>query len=107
MQFARPDNIMNNTLKGLTQDFIEYHQLFQALTAMPWVHELPTEPITGLSFREPTEDNLNIYLFVVTTNHVLSYQASGKGSGGAVLWWMKSAVPWVARQLIGMPRTLL
>ncbi|TBU46903.1 hypothetical protein BD309DRAFT_953173 [Dichomitus squalens] len=46
------------------------------------IHESPTEPITGLGFREPTEEIPNVYLFIVTTNHVLCYQASGKGSGG-------------------------
>ncbi|KAI0636391.1 hypothetical protein C8Q77DRAFT_1092491 [Trametes polyzona] len=46
------------------------------------IHESPTEPITGLGFREPTEDHPNVYLFIVTTNRVLCYQASGKGSGG-------------------------
>ena len=29
------------------------------------VHESPTEPITGLGFREPTEDIMNARLFVV------------------------------------------
>lgn len=46
------------------------------------VHEGPTEPITGLGFREPTEDSPNIYLYIVTTNRILAYQASGKSSGG-------------------------
>ncbi len=46
------------------------------------IHESPTEPITGLGFREPTEDTPNVYLFIVTTNRTLCYQASGKGSGG-------------------------
>lgn len=46
------------------------------------VHESPTEPVTGLGFREATDDNLNIYLFIVTINRVLAYQVSGKGSGG-------------------------
>ncbi|KAI0374590.1 hypothetical protein BV20DRAFT_934950 [Pilatotrama ljubarskyi] len=46
------------------------------------IHESPTEPITGLGFREPTEESPNVYLFIVTTNRVLCYQASGKGSGG-------------------------
>ncbi|KAI0672642.1 hypothetical protein C8Q78DRAFT_1137233 [Trametes maxima] len=46
------------------------------------IHESPTEPITGLGFREPTEENHNVYLFIVTTSRVLCYQASGKGSGG-------------------------
>ncbi|EDR06605.1 uncharacterized protein LACBIDRAFT_251110, partial [Laccaria bicolor S238N-H82] len=57
-----------------------------SLTSLPkprTVHESPTEPITGLGFREPTEDIVNAYLFVVTTNRVLSYQASGRGSGGS------------------------
>lgn len=56
-----------------------------SLTALPKtrvVHESPTEPITGLGFREPTDEIPNLYLFVVTTNRVLCYQASGKGSGG-------------------------
>jgi hypothetical protein len=46
------------------------------------VHESPTEPITGLGFKEPTEEVPNSYLFIVTTNRVLSYQASGRNSGG-------------------------
>lgn len=45
------------------------------------IHESPTEPITGLGFKEPDEENANIYLFIVTTNHVLSYQVTGRGSG--------------------------
>lgn len=56
-----------------------------SLTALPKpraIHEGTTEPITGLGFREPSEDSPNIYLFIVTINRVLSYQASGKGSGG-------------------------
>lgn len=69
-----------------------YRQLDQSifsgstsLTALPKpkvVRESPTEPVTGLGFKEPTEENPNVHLFVVTTNNVLSYQASGKGSGG-------------------------
>jgi hypothetical protein len=57
-----------------------------SLTSLPKnriVHESPTEPITGLGFREPTSEIPNLYLFIITTNRVLSYQASGKGSGGA------------------------
>lgn len=57
-----------------------------SLTSLPKprsVHESPTEPITGLGFREPTEETPNLYLFVVTTHRVLAYQASGKGSGSA------------------------
>jgi vacuolar protein sorting-associated protein 11 len=56
-----------------------------SLTSLPKprvVHESPTEPITGLGFREPTDDSPNVHLFIVTTNQVLSYQASGRGSGG-------------------------
>ncbi|PPQ83311.1 hypothetical protein CVT25_004051 [Psilocybe cyanescens] len=58
-----------------------------SLTALPkarTVHESPTEPITGLGFREPIQDDEapNSYLFIVTTNRVLSYQASGRGGGG-------------------------
>ena len=57
-----------------------------SLTAIPkprTVHESSTEPITGLGFKEPTDESPNLYLFVVTINRVLSFQASGKGSGGA------------------------
>ncbi|GBE90218.1 hypothetical protein SCP_1900670 [Sparassis crispa] len=57
-----------------------------SLTSLPKprvIHESPAEPITGLGFKEPDEDNPNVYLFIVTTNHVLTYQASGKGSGSA------------------------
>jgi vacuolar protein sorting-associated protein 11 len=58
-----------------------------SLTSLPksrTIHESPTEPITGLGFREPTEDmSFNSYLYVVTTNRVLSYQAAGRGSGGS------------------------
>ncbi|KAF8898758.1 hypothetical protein BD779DRAFT_1485409 [Infundibulicybe gibba] len=56
-----------------------------ALTSVPkarTVHESLTEPITGLGFKEPTEENPALFLFVVTTNRVLAYQVSGKGSGG-------------------------
>ncbi|KAF5367569.1 hypothetical protein D9758_003794 [Tetrapyrgos nigripes] len=80
-----------------------------SLTALPkprTVHETPTEPITGLGFRSPITStsnppqvnghfrdstasldhhNSNLYLFVVTTNHVLVYQASGKGSGSSAV----------------------
>lgn len=75
-----------------------------SLTSLPkprTVHELPTEPITGLGFREPSvatttsepqtnghtqekdkdKESANLYLFIVTTNRVLSYQATGRGSG--------------------------
>ena len=56
-----------------------------SLTTLPKprvIHESATEPITGLGFREPTEETPNVYLFIVTTKRVLCYQASGKGSGG-------------------------
>ena len=46
------------------------------------MHESPTEPITGLGFKEPTEEVPNSYLFIVTTNRVLSYQTSGRNTGG-------------------------
>jgi vacuolar protein sorting-associated protein 11 len=58
---------------------------FTSLTAIPkprTVHESLTEPITGLGFKEVTDEFLNLYLFVVTINRVLSFQASGKVSGG-------------------------
>ena len=57
-----------------------------SLTALPKprvIHESPAEPITGLGFKEPSEENPNVHLFIVTTNRVLCYQASGKGSGAA------------------------
>lgn len=57
-----------------------------SLTSLPklrTIHESPTEPITGLGFREHPDEMPNSYLFIVTTNHVLCYQASGKRSGGA------------------------
>ncbi|KDQ61289.1 hypothetical protein JAAARDRAFT_55962 [Jaapia argillacea MUCL 33604] len=71
-----------------------------ALNGLPksrLIHESsPPEPITGLGFKEPSpsDDPSNpnpnkekdassfLYLFIVTTNKVLSYQATGKGSGG-------------------------
>lgn len=56
-----------------------------SLTSLPklrTIHESPTEPITGLGFREHPEEMPNSYLFIVTTNHVLCYQVSGKRSGG-------------------------
>lgn len=55
-----------------------------SLTALPkprTVHESTAEPVTGLGFREPDEEMSNVYLFIVTLNRVLAYQASGKGSG--------------------------
>lgn len=57
-----------------------------SLTAVPkprTVHESPTEPVTALGFREPTDETPAMYLFIATTNRVLVYQASGRGSGGA------------------------
>jgi vacuolar protein sorting-associated protein 11 len=57
-----------------------------SLTALPKpraIQENTTEPVTGIGFREPSEDNPNVYLFIVTISRVLTYQASGKGSGGA------------------------
>ncbi|KZV92880.1 hypothetical protein EXIGLDRAFT_740253 [Exidia glandulosa HHB12029] len=58
-----------------------------SLSAVPKpkvIHESPTEPITGLGFREPTAEDAtsHLFLFIVTTNRVLSYQASGKGGSG-------------------------
>ena len=47
------------------------------------IHESPADPITGLGFKEPDEENPNAYLFIVTLTHVLSYQVTGKGSGSA------------------------
>lgn len=58
-----------------------------SLTAVPKpkvILESPTEPITGLGFREPSPEDASthLFLFIVTTNRVLSYQASGKGGPG-------------------------
>lgn len=57
------------------------------MTALPKpkiIFESSSEPITGLGFREPDEsdESPHLYLFIVTTSHVLAYQASGRGSGG-------------------------
>ncbi|KAJ3936754.1 MAG: hypothetical protein NXY57DRAFT_1072553 [Lentinula lateritia] len=77
-----------------------------SLTTLPkprTIHESPTEPITGLGFREPILRSLsqapdaalrhsreptdqtdpNLYLFIVTTNHVLVHQAIGRGAGSS------------------------
>ncbi|TFK46662.1 hypothetical protein OE88DRAFT_880671 [Heliocybe sulcata] len=60
-----------------------------SLTSVPKprvIHESPSEPVTGLGFREPgtgkDDSSPNLYLFIVTTNRALCYQATGKGSGG-------------------------
>ncbi|KAH9980920.1 hypothetical protein BGW80DRAFT_1267217 [Lactifluus volemus] len=56
-----------------------------SLTAIPkhrTVHESPTEPVTALGFREPTDETPATYLFIATTNRVLVYQTTGRGSGG-------------------------
>ncbi|KIY49906.1 hypothetical protein FISHEDRAFT_72138 [Fistulina hepatica ATCC 64428] len=58
-----------------------------SLTAVPkakTVHESPTEPVTGLGFREPTTEQPGHFLFVVTTNRVLAYPASGRSTGTVV-----------------------
>ncbi|KAF8633473.1 hypothetical protein AX15_001433 [Amanita polypyramis BW_CC] len=44
-----------------------------------------SEPITGLGFKQPTDEIPNTYLFIATTSHVLSYQVSGKGSGAPAM----------------------
>lgn len=68
-----------------------YRHLDQALTSSNSLTSLPkprtindsaNDPITGLGFKEPTEDSPNYSLFIVTINRVLSYQVTGKGSGG-------------------------
>ncbi|KAG6889861.1 hypothetical protein C0992_003757 [Termitomyces sp. T32_za158] len=68
-----------------------YRHLDQALTSSNSLTSLPkpriindtaNDPITGLGFKEPTEDNPNCSLFIVTINRVLLYQVTGKGSGG-------------------------
>jgi vacuolar protein sorting-associated protein 11 len=51
------------------------------------IHESPTEPITGLGFREPCVDDAGVqtalHLFVVTTNRVVNYPITAKGTGSA------------------------
>lgn len=59
-----------------------------SLTSLPKpkvIHESPTEPITGLGFREtsPEDQTPDAHLFIVTTSRVLLYHVSGKGSGAA------------------------
>ena len=57
-----------------------------SLTALPKprvVHESTAEPVTAVGFREPSDETPATYLFIATTNRVLVYQASGRGSGGA------------------------
>ncbi|KAG5725103.1 Vacuolar protein sorting-associated protein 11 like protein [Termitomyces sp. T112] len=71
---------------------IIYRHLDQTLTSSNSLTSLPkprmindsaNDPITGLGFKEPTEDNPNYSLFVTTINRVLSYQVTGKGSGSS------------------------
>ena len=48
-----------------------------SLSALPKprvVHESTSEPVTGLWFREPSAESPNLYLFIATTNRVVSYQ---------------------------------
>lgn len=59
-----------------------------SLSALPKARtllEAPTEPITGLGFREPgaaqAEEAPHLHLFVTTISRVLCFQVSGKGSG--------------------------
>ncbi|THV03182.1 hypothetical protein K435DRAFT_651795, partial [Dendrothele bispora CBS 962.96] len=96
--FALSENVSHLAIGLGDGSVLLYRHLDQSLasstslTALPkprTVHESPSEPITGLGFREPSTSldhhNHNLYLFVVTTDHVLVYQASGKGAGsGAV-----------------------
>ena len=48
------------------------------------MHESPTEPVTALGFRKPTDKTPATYLFIATMSRVLVYQASGRRSGGTV-----------------------
>jgi hypothetical protein len=59
-----------------------------SLTSLPKpkiIHESPTEPITGLGFRDSIADDSTpaCHLFIVTTNRVLCFHVAGKGSGAA------------------------
>jgi len=61
-------------------------QSSSSLTSFPKprvIHESPTEPITGLGFREATEEIPNTYLFIVTISRSLVYLASAKTSGAS------------------------
>ncbi|TEB39465.1 hypothetical protein FA13DRAFT_1750921 [Coprinellus micaceus] len=58
---------------------ILYRHLDQSLASST---SLTTLPKSRIVHEEPTEDSPNTYLFIVTTNRVLCYQASGRGSGG-------------------------
>ena len=91
---------------GLTDGTVLLYRNFEqavmssgSLTALPKpkvIHESPAEPITGLGFREgvsgepeypqtdsanPTRTLMEVHLFIVTTNRVLLYHVSEKGSG--------------------------
>lgn len=57
-----------------------------SLTALPkprTVHDSSNEPITGLGFKEPSQDNANQCLFIITTNRILQCPVTGRGSGGS------------------------
>ncbi|KAI0050858.1 hypothetical protein FA95DRAFT_1603137 [Auriscalpium vulgare] len=81
-----------------------------SLTALPKprvVHEAPTEPVTGLGFREPAPDAPALHLFIATTGRVLTYQVSGKGAGGAAAEAMDvgaglgcAVMDWRARNMV-------
>jgi hypothetical protein len=83
---------------GLTDGTVLLYRNFEqsvlssgSLTAVPkakTIHESPSEPITGLGFREETPEGEaggaeSNHLFIVTTNRVLFYHVAGKGSGPA------------------------
>jgi vacuolar protein sorting-associated protein 11 len=79
------------------------------LTALPKpriIYESPTEPVTGLGFKEPTEENPNVYLFIVTINNVSTYQASGRGSSTPTVIDQlgcglgSAALDWRAREMV-------
>lgn len=43
------------------------------------IHESPSDPITGLGFRESSDEGSPINLFIVTLSRTLVYIASSKG----------------------------
>ncbi|KAF8575784.1 hypothetical protein K439DRAFT_1397850 [Ramaria rubella] len=70
----------------LYRHFSSSLQSSSSLTSLPKprvIHESAAEPITGLGFREASEEIPHVHLFIVTINRTLVYIASAKGSGAA------------------------
>ncbi|EIW86132.1 hypothetical protein CONPUDRAFT_114267 [Coniophora puteana RWD-64-598 SS2] len=88
--------------RHLDQSLFSSSSSLSALPKPRTIHESPTDPITGLGFREPdpihdtaatvngsgavgtgTGASPNLHLFIVTTGGVWACHVSGRGSGGA------------------------